>query len=344
MDYAIKYWKDNFDFKELKHRIGDRRIAVWGAYANGKYIRKILAENGLEVSFYIDGHKSSCEYDNLSIRKPSENIENGVYIFVAVIGVREEIVQYLDVWHMKERSDYTYISKMLPHLVISECVGRYADYNGNRLEFEDDRIQCKIEFKGFNSRIKIGRGFSATDGQIIVGSGCEVVIGDYVALRGNVTVEVSAEGRVEIGNNCLCHKESRIAVRGGEIKIGNYVTMGARFFCTNVSKSSISIGNDCMFSHDVSIILGGHSIFDLETKENISMKRQKHIKIGEHVWGGKNVVILHNAEIGKGCIIGASSVVKLKTEENCVIAGNPAKIIKTNHTWDRRSNIEFEDI
>lgn len=120
--------------------------------------------------------------------------------------------------------------------------------------------------------------------------------------------------------------------------------MGERFFCTNASKDSISIGNDCMFSHDVSIILGGHSIFDLETKENISMIGQKYIKIGDHVWLGKNVVILHNAEVGKGSIVGASSVVKIKTEENCVLAGNPARIIKTNCTWDRRTNIEFKDI
>lgn len=62
---------------------------------------------------------------------------------------------------MKEKSDYTYISKLVPYLAVSECVwgGGYEDYNGNRLEFGDDRIQGKIEFKGFNSRIKIGRGF-----------------------------------------------------------------------------------------------------------------------------------------------------------------------------------------
>lgn len=347
MEYAVKYWEETADFEELRKQIDDRKIAVWGAYINGGDVRKILTEKGFEVSFYIDGHKDSCSYDNLPIIKPSEDVEEDIYIFVAVIGVREEIVQYLNIWRMKENKDYTYISKLTPCLVISECVGGYADYNGNRLEVEDDRIRCKIEFRGFNSRIKIGKGFLGVGAKISVESGCEVIIGDYVTLSENAVVEVTTGGKIEIGDNCLCCKDSQIAISkrgGGKIEIGNYVSMGERFFCTNASKDSISIGNDCMFSHDVSIILGGHSIFDLETKENISMIGQKYIKIGDHVWLGKNVVILHNAEVGKGSIVGASSVVKIKTEENCVLAGNPARIIKTNCTWDRRTNIEFKDI
>ena len=346
MEYAIKYWGENTDFEELRKQIGDKKIVVWGAYVNGKHVRKILSEKGLEVSFYIDGHKASYEYDNLLIRKPSEEIEENIYVFIAVIGVRDEIAQYLNAWHMKEGNDYTYISKALPSVVISECAGGYKDCNGNRLEFEDDRIKCKIEFKGFNSRIKIGKRFSAIGAKISVESGSEVSIGDYVTLGENTVVEVSTEGKIEIGDNCLCYKDSQMIVseKGGRVEFGNYVTMGERFFCVNTSKYGISIGNDCMFSHDVSIILGGHSIFDLETKENILINGQKHIKIGDHVWLGKNAVILDNAEIGRGCIVGASSVVKLKSEQNCVIAGNPAKVIKSNHCWDRRHNIEFSDV
>lgn len=99
-----------------------------------------------------------------------------------------------------------------------------------------------------------------------------------------------------------------------------------------------------MFSSDVSIISGGHSIFDLDKQKNVSKEREKYIKLGNHIWLGKNAMVLHNADIGNGCIVGAGSLVKIKTNENCVIAGNPAKIIKTNHTWDRRRDIEFEDI
>lgn len=344
MDYTIKCWEENTDFEELKRWIGDRKVAVWGAYVTGKYVREILVKRGIVVSFYIDGHKETCEYDNLPIRKPDEEIEKDVYIFIAVIGVREEIVHYLDSRHMKKGGDYTYISKILPHVVITECTGGYADNNGNRLECEDDQLKCKIEFKGFNSRIKIGKDFVAQEGAtIIVENGSEIIIGNYVSLYEDITVEAYSEGKIEIGNNFKCLKDSIITCHGGEITIGDYVSTGRRFFCTNGKPCVINIGNDCMFSHDISILGGGHSIFDIDTRENIIRKHQ-NITIGNHVWLGKNVVVLHNADIGNGCIIGASSVAKLKTEENCVIAGNPAKVIKTKHIWDRRLDIEFEDV
>lgn len=345
MEYTIKFWKENTDYQSLKRKIGDRKVAIWGAYVNGKHVREILNQNGIEVSFYIDGHKNSCEYDNLLIKKPNnhENDEK-IYIFVSVIGVREEIVQYLDMWNMKESDDYTYISKAMPRMLISECAGGYADCYGNRLEFEDESIQCQIEFRGFNNRIKIGRGFSAIGAKVSVENGSKVVIGDYVNLSKDVFVEAKADGIIEIGDSCLCYKNSKISSNGGRVKIGSYTTMGERFFCTNASKYSLRIGNDCMFSHDVSVILAGHSIFKLETKENTCMSGEKHINIGDHVWLGKNAVVLEKTEIGRGSIVGASSVVKIKTEENCIIAGNPARIIKTNHTWDRRDNLDFESI
>lgn len=343
MDYAIKYWEDNTDFAELKRTIGNRKIAVWGAYINGKHVRRILMERGFEVSFYIDGHKDAREYDDLLIRKPSEEWKEDIYVFIAVIGVREEIVSYLSAWHMTEKDHYTYISKKIPHVVIAECSDGYADCYGNRLECEDGQIQCKIEFKGFNSKIKIGKDFAARKGAAItVESGCEVMIGNSVYLDEDTIVEVHAEGRLEIGDYFRCLKDSVISCNG-EIIIGNYVTTGKRFFCANGIPCAIKIGNDCMFSHDISIIGGAHSIFDIGARENIS-RRHQNITIGNHVWLGLKSVVLHNAEIGDGCIVGASSVVKLKTEGNCVIAGNPAKVIKTNHTWDRRYNIEFEDV
>lgn len=41
-----------------------------------------------------------------------------------------------------------------------------------------------------------------------------------------------------------------------------------------------------------------------------------------------NSIILKGTVIGNNCVIGAGSVVHGKFEDNCVIAGNPAKVIK----------------
>jgi acetyltransferase-like isoleucine patch superfamily enzyme len=71
------------------------------------------------------------------------------------------------------------------------------------------------------------------------------------------------------------------------------------------------------------IISANHDIYDF------SKHIKKSVKIGNNVWIGANVVILPGVEIGDNTIIGAGSIVtKSFKEGNCVIGGNPAKIIR----------------
>jgi acetyltransferase-like isoleucine patch superfamily enzyme len=51
------------------------------------------------------------------------------------------------------------------------------------------------------------------------------------------------------------------------------------------------------------------------------------VKIGNNVFISDNCTILPNTTIGDNCVVGAGSVVRGKFPENCVIVGNPAKII-----------------
>lgn len=53
------------------------------------------------------------------------------------------------------------------------------------------------------------------------------------------------------------------------------------------------------------------------------------IQIDDDVWIGTNAIILPGVHIGKKSIVGAGSVVTKDVGENVVVAGNPAKVIKT---------------
>lgn len=48
--------------------------------------------------------------------------------------------------------------------------------------------------------------------------------------------------------------------------------------------------------------------------------------------------VLSNSEIGDGSIIGANSVVTKKFPNNCVVAGNPAKLLRKDVAWDREED------
>ncbi|WP_434640817.1 DapH/DapD/GlmU-related protein [Thermoanaerobacterium thermosaccharolyticum] len=59
------------------------------------------------------------------------------------------------------------------------------------------------------------------------------------------------------------------------------------------------------------------------------------IIIGDHVWIGSNVSILKGVRIENNSIIAANTVVTKDIPQNCLVAGNPAKIVKENISWVR---------
>ena len=52
--------------------------------------------------------------------------------------------------------------------------------------------------------------------------------------------------------------------------------------------------------------------------------------IGDNVWIGDKVTILSGVRIGNGVVVAANSVVTKDVPEYCVVAGNPARVIRSN--------------
>lgn len=90
-----------------------------------------------------------------------------------------------------------------------------------------------------------------------------------------------------------------------------------------------TIGSRVMMGEDVTIITRNHR-FD---RTDIPMQEQgfteeQPVTIGDDVWIGDRVIILPGVHIGNGCVIGAGSVVTHDVEDCCVVAGNPARVIR----------------
>lgn len=97
--------------------------------------------------------------------------------------------------------------------------------------------------------------------------------------------------------------------------------------------TSISVGDDCMVSSGIELrCTDDHSVLDLE---NNVINKASDITIGNHVWIGKDVLVLKNSTIPDNCIVGAKAVVaKRFAETNCAICGNPANVVKKDINWN----------
>jgi acetyltransferase-like isoleucine patch superfamily enzyme len=85
----------------------------------------------------------------------------------------------------------------------------------------------------------------------------------------------------------------------------------------------IYIGGYTFVGPNVGIISANHDIYDLRNHQ------KGDVRIGSYCWIGMNAIVLPGVELGDFTIVGAGSVVtKSFSEGYCVIAGNPAKLVR----------------
>ena len=111
---------------------------------------------------------------------------------------------------------------------------------------------------------------------------------------------------------------------GNRVHFGYYNTIG-----------EVKMGDDIVIGGFVNFLSGTnqHSFEnEFETIRSQKAKGRIMLTINSDVWIGSNSVIAAN--IGRRCVIGAGSVLVKSTEDNCVYAGNPARLIKKMPTTE----------
>ena len=164
-----------------------------------------------------------------------------------------------------------------------------------------------------------------------------------VILHGSYA-KVSVESDVVISNRVIFSIFTE-----SEITIKKNCTIGAEFGIDCHSYASVYIDEDCMLSSQIQMIAGdGHSIFDLDKKVRLNpiipKNPRNRIHIGRHCWIGFRSIVMYSTSIGESSVVGAASLVKGTFPEHCIIAGNPARKIRDNVTWDRNNFADYPDI
>ena len=175
----------------------------------------------------------------------------------------------------------------------------------------------------------------------------KVEYGKNLLLKGMPIIFNKGDAKLKIGDN-VTNKSSFLSNLVGlysrtiivtrapraEIETGDNVGISG---ATIYARKKITIGENTCIGGNCKILDNDFHPIEAETRNKLlrdenggdsNLVPSREIEIGKNCFIGCNSIILKGTVLGNGCVVGAGAVVCGKFEDNCVIAGNPARVIK----------------
>ena len=140
----------------------------------------------------------------------------------------------------------------------------------------------------------------------------------------NIQGKLQFNSSYSIGRGCRVDIGKNAKVVFGK---GGYTNACTKFIISH----GLTIGDNCIISWDCQFLDDDFHKIQYEGKQ----EKSKEIQLGNNIWIGCGVKIYQGTIIPDNTVIAADSVVRgVFNEENTIIAGNLAKVIKKNVNWN----------
>lgn len=166
--------------------------------------------------------------------------------------------------------------------------------------------------------------------------GKDVLIERHCRLEGGGEHNISIGDRTRIQRFCIlgCWQKYRKQTFSPSISIGSDCNIGQ--YCQITACNKVQIGDGVLTGRYVIISDNAHGGLSLE-EANLPPQHRKlnskgEVIIGDNVWIGDKASILAGVHIGKNVIVAANAVVTKDIPSNCIVAGVPARVIKSLQT------------
>ena len=134
------------------------------------------------------------------------------------------------------------------------------------------------------------------------------------------------------------------SLRHGRVALGDASTIVLEGEATAISTfelqarngGSIVAGRDQLWATEITLQTDDmHAIRDASSGQRLN-GFGGHIRIGRHVWLGRDSVVLGGAVLGRDTVVGLGSIVTAgEHPDGVVLAGAPARVVRTGITWSR---------
>jgi acetyltransferase-like isoleucine patch superfamily enzyme len=169
-----------------------------------------------------------------------------------------------------------------------------------------------------------------------------------VRISEHCNIGIDSPGQIRLGAGVWMARDCELETTGC-IEIGEGTTIQRR---TTVI-GNVSVGSGCIIAPNVFISSGTH-LFD--RWPHLPIREQERrveaagepindlpITIGDDCWIGANVVVTPGAAIGRGCVVGANSVVVGDMPPYAIVVGAPGRVVRRRVEWHPPEELDATD-
>jgi acetyltransferase-like isoleucine patch superfamily enzyme len=141
-----------------------------------------------------------------------------------------------------------------------------------------------------------------------------------------VKLEIGRDAKLVLGRWSWLGHGCKVRVHEGEVRIGAKSVLGQE--CTISCYQHVSIGRECIVADRVMLIDFDHGVVEVDRPIRLQGIYKRDVDVGHNVWIGYGACILRGANVGNNAIIGTNSVVTGDVEDDAVVGGVPARVIR----------------